>query len=396
MSKLSQQWDKAKDAFSDVGSQPLRKLANVVTLGQTDKLRDLYNSTGTAKMYNNNKSAILQGAAMAALGAATGGLGAGALGTGSVAAGMGLGAITGGASGALSGMDKDKARENMQKQVNAKDAAGADLNTILNGITGNDPSTNPTTGTPYFNQPSAPSTGGNPKPNFNPSQPATQEQLPHGALPFDTLSPDIQQTLAAQSPALASRLQQIIGPGTGSAQTSAGQLLDANDLTTQLSQQTLDKQAEMRKQQISDLSELLSKKADTQYNRDLPGLYEDLNTRGLLRSSDLGNKLALKKQESMEDISNQLAQQQLGYNDQYINGMGNITNQYNSGIGSALEREFSLKDYADQVNASKALGQAVTPVQPYNGKTATGTATNAIGLASAANSMAGSYKAKTA
>lgn len=373
MSKLSQQINKLKDSFSDIGSQPLKKLANLATLGQTDKLRDLYNSSGLANFYNNNKSTILNAAAMGALGGLGGELGAAALGSNSGAA-IGLGALGGTVAGGLAGQSQDKARAYNQSQLNAKSNASNDLQNILNGIN-NPGATSPTT----------------PTPSFNPSQPYADGglALKPGSIPFDSLPPDQQQLLAQQSPALQARLQQIIGPGTGSAQTSASQILNANDLTKTLNQQTLDQQATARKQQISDLSNLLTEQAKTQYERQLPGLYEDLNTRGLLRSSDLGNQMALKEQQSFQDVANQLAQQQLGYNDQYISGLGNINNQYTSGIGSALQREQSLQDFVTQTNAAKALGQAVAPIQPYNGKNSTTAVTNALGAASLGSNLGG-------
>ncbi len=344
MSKLSKVVSKLGDSVSGAVHNPLKALANVATLGQLSKLK----------------------------GALKGNVGA-LVGTGLA---PGMGTLAGGYLDQLN-TKKNKAEQAAQDK---QTTANTNLNNVLNGINGGDNSGS----SPYFNTPQGAVTG---QPYMSPNQ--SQPQLANGALPFDTLSPDIQQTLAAQSPALASRLKQIVGPGTGEAQTSAGQLLNANDLTSQLSQQTLDKQADMRKQQITDMASLLNQQADTSYSRSLPGLYEDLNTRGLLRSSDLGNQMATKKQQSFEDVANQLGQQQLGYNDQYINGMGNITNQYNSGIGSALQREFSLQDYANQVKASQALGQAVAPVQPYNGKTATQAVGNAATLGSTGAKIAG-------
>ncbi len=401
MSKLSKIVSNIGDSAKSAISHPISGLANVLTAGQLSRLRDLYNSSGTADLYNKNKSAIMQGAAAAALGAATGGAGAGAMG-GSVGGGALAGGLLGGASGTMSGIGQDQARKANERALQAKDLANTNLNNLLPTIapptntnpypTDNGPVVmNPATGQPIsVNDPAA-------QPLLNGGQvainPTTSQPMPNGSMnrnvPVDNTSPNINTNLSQQDPALQARLKQILGTGTDAGTASAYQLANANDLASQLSTQTLNTQQADRQQQMKDLSQLLTEQAKTQYERSLPGLYEDLNTRGLLRSSDLGNQMATKEQQSYQDVANQLGQTQLGYNDQYINGLGNITNQYNSGVGSALQREMSLQDYAQQIKASQQLGQAVAPVTPYNSKGASTTAATAgLGKANAGAQLA--------
>lgn len=422
MSILSEQLSKLGQGASTLVHQPLKGLANIITMGQLSRLRDVYNSSGAADLYNKNKSAILQGAAAAALGAATGGLGAAAL-EGGVGYGAAAGGLAGAAAGGLSGHDVDVARAEHDLAVQKQNTASSNLNNILKGIGGDPTQTQPTVGTqPTTGYPTGayvmnPVTGTpvastepdyqtlvnsgqvpfiNGQPVLTGATPVNVGIQPTGSTPINKTTSDIGTTFAQQDPQIAARLGQIIGTGTDAAHTSANQLLNLNDLQTQLGQQTLDQQAAARKQQISDLSNLLTQQAQTQYERNLPGLYEDLNTRGLLRSSDLGNQMALREQQSYQDVANQLAQQQLAYNDQYISGLGNVSNQYSSGLSSALGRELSLQDYANQIAASKELGQAVAPVQPYGGKSGSSAATTGLGIANAASSLGQTVGKKTA
>lgn len=412
------------------------QLSSVGNFGQHALISPITN------VYNKNKTAILDAAALAAIGASGGALAAG--GAGGMAAGTGalLGGGAGLLSGAIQGSDVDAARHEELRAQNNKIGATNDLNNLLPGIgapitnnpyptTPKDP-TSPTQNGPYtldpstgqqvyWNEPTYDQLVNSGQISFNSSgnpmlgQPAsgvggnltstspgnvgqntniTGNTAPsQGNVPVNSTSSNIDLNLAQQDPALAKRMNDILGTGTDQATLSAKQIANANDLATQLSTQTLNTQASDRTQQISDLSNLLTQQAQTQYQRSLPGLYEDLNTRGLLRSSDLGNQMAAKEQQSYQDVANQLAQTQLGYNDQYITGLGNITNQYNSGVSSALQREQSLQDYANQVAASLKLGQAVTPVQP-SGKSNTSIASNAMGKAGAGASLANAFTKK--
>ena len=73
--------------------------------------------------------------------------------------------------------------------------------------------------------------------------------------------------------------------------------------------------------------------------------------------------MAKKQQESYTDLATALAKQQLGYDDSNLGTASGITESYLGGRGSALQREFSLEDFARQLEASKSLGAVVTPVQ---------------------------------
>lgn len=359
--------------LSNAISHPLKAAVNIGTLGQRDKLEKAYRSSGLRDFYEKNKSTILNTAGIVGASALTGGL-AGALGSSGVGFGAGAGIGTGallttpgvyalGGAAAL-GHLKDKKREVKQAAANfaseqqaQKDKAASNLDQIINGITG--PSS-----------PSAPTKNNQvstmPVPQFNGGTPYVMN--PTTGQPVYQGTPEFQQLLNSGQIVFGGSNQLGGKPlGTSTAQSDAQKILQEAELARQSSTSTLEQQKALRQQQIQDLSNLLTEQAKTQYERQLPGLYEDLNTRGLLRSSELGNQMALRQQQSYEDVANQLAQQQLGYNDQYITGLGGVNTNYLSGRGSALQREFSLEDYANQLKASKELGQAVAPMQAYSG-----------------------------
>ncbi len=95
-----------------------------------------------------------------------------------------------------------------------------------------------------------------------------------------------------------------------------------------------------------------------------PGIYEDLNSRGLLRSSELGNAMAREQRGLQAQTTNQLAQYGVqGQTDDLKNYTG-IQNQYNQGRNSALSREFSVEDYQKQVQTGKEMGEMYANLAP--------------------------------
>jgi len=154
-----------------------------------------------------------------------------------------------------------------------------------------------------------------------------------------------------------------MNPTYGDAQGDVERLVAEAELQKNLSQQTLQSQYQARSKYLTDLSGLLQQQQSQQLTQALPGVYEDLNTRGLLRSSALGNELGQRQAALAQETSNQLAKQGLSYSDQYTSGLGNIENTYLGARNAALSRRFSLEDLGTNIQASKDLGFALQPAK---------------------------------
>jgi hypothetical protein len=267
--------------------------------------------------------------------------------------------------GGIYGLSKEAKRKEEQKKKTFEDTqaakkakAGEELDSIIGDITGeggNSPGG-------YSTQP------------YNPNNPG----MSFGILPNgETVVTEDGRTVGLP----ASNLQGGIDTSAGEAGKSAAQILAEADLAQQYREETLGKTKEAQTTSIADLQKLLNEQADLKYQRALPGLYEDLNTRGLLMSSELGNQMAIKQQESYQDTALELAKQQLGYDQSNIGEIKNISEGYLGGRGSALQREMSLEDYARQLLAAKTLGSATMPNAPYTGSSKAGS--TATGLAGA-------------
>lgn len=133
---------------------------------------------------------------------------------------------------------------------------------------------------------------------------------------------------------------------------------------------TLNIQDTRNKSFLSDMSKLLQEQQAAQLSDKVPGIYEDLNSRGLLHSSAVGNSLAIEQAKMARDTSNQLAQQGLEFNKQYTQGIGNIQSNFSGQQNQALSRAFNLEDYNNQLRASQLLGYALQPQQQNTGKSA--------------------------
>ncbi len=95
-----------------------------------------------------------------------------------------------------------------------------------------------------------------------------------------------------------------------------------------------------------------------------PGIFEELNSKGLLRSSELGNQLATKAESLNADAANQLSQYGIQGETADLGNLNNIQQTYNAGRNSALAREFSVEDYAKQVQTGKEMGQEYAKLTP--------------------------------
>lgn len=156
--------------------------------------------------------------------------------------------------------------------------------------------------------------------------------------------------------------------GTSDAALDAKRLLEEAEFQRNFGLGTAQEQQVAREQYLSELGDLLTQRNERQFGEIRPEIYEDLNTRGLLRSSALGNSLASEQAKLEAAAQEQLALQGLQDRKANLSDISGVNNQYLMGRQQALGRQFSLEDYARQVSASKLLGEAMAPVTAtYNG-----------------------------
>jgi phage gpG-like protein len=161
---------------------------------------------------------------------------------------------------------------------------------------------------------------------------------------------------------------------TGGPETGVGGILDEGERARQMQLELLQQQQQQKEAARAQLAEILNKQMERQFDEQRPEIYEDLNRRGLLRSTETGKALATERGRLSAGVNEQLALQ--GIQDMYggIEGQGSILDQYLGGRQSAIGRRLSLADWQRQMAASKELGQAVAPIQPYSGGGKSGTA----------------------
>ncbi len=85
------------------------------------------------------------------------------------------------------------------------------------------------------------------------------------------------------------------------------------------------------------------------------------------------------------NTTNQLEQQAIAGETSDLGNLTNIQNTYDQGRNSALQRQFSVEDYNNQIAAGKALGDQYANIKPQTPSTkAQGTQTAAAVLPAAA------------
>lgn len=202
-------------------------------------------------------------------------------------------------------------------------------------------------------------------PQLNPGVPATPTPVTSTPTPVNT-------TPTATLPfnpadALPSAPQTIHTPNGGIdlghsvAGIDEGKLLAEAELQKQLRQQTYTQQVSGRQAMLNELSQTLQKQQAAMLADQMPGIYEDLNTRGLLRSSALGEKVGLEGAKLARQTSEQLALQGITDRNLAINDLSGIEDQYLAGRGTAMQRRFSLEDFDRQLAAGEKLGANALP-----------------------------------
>ncbi len=144
----------------------------------------------------------------------------------------------------------------------------------------------------------------------------------------------------------------------------AGQIANEGALQQQLATQSQQGITAQRQKYLSDLTDLLNQNTQKQMSEATPGILEDLNSRGLLRSTGTGDALAVKAKSLQADTANQLAQQGIAGETADLGNYTNIQNNYDQSRNSALQRQFSVEDYNNQLQAGKELGAQYASLQP--------------------------------
>lgn len=145
--------------------------------------------------------------------------------------------------------------------------------------------------------------------------------------------------------------------------------LDPNQLTAD--QQNI---TDLGSKQYTDTLSAIDKNAQAQQDyagqtlqRELPNIYEDLNSRHLLNSSALPAEIARQATSSAQDIASQVSQAK----------MSALAGRQGFETG-ALQRGQSLEDFVNQANVAKSIGAQMAPIQP-NGKQNFGTVAQGVG-----------------
>lgn len=149
---------------------------------------------------------------------------------------------------------------------------------------------------------------------------------------------------------------------------------------------SITEQAAKRKADLEAMSKLLADRQMEQYNRAIPDLAEQANTKGILQSTGFGDILANKYRDLTADTQYELAKQGLsdssttlqqqydlakqgyGVTDQYAGGLADVANTKLGFQTSGLQRGFSLSDYAQQVQDMAKYGQAPNPTSQSGSK----------------------------
>jgi hypothetical protein len=178
------------------------------------------------------------------------------------------------------------------------------------------------------------------------------------------------------------------------ASQDATQIANEGALQQQLSVQSQQGVTAQRQQYLNDLTGVLNQNTANQLNAQAPGIYEDLNSRGLLRSSALGNSMSTAASQLQANTTNQLAQQGIAGETSDLANDTTIQNTYNQSRNSALQRQFSVEDYNNQLAAGQKLGAqyaSLTPQAPSAKAQDTTAAINGIAQAGTAKAASTSY-----
>lgn len=160
--------------------------------------------------------------------------------------------------------------------------------------------------------------------------------------------------------------------GTTAGGRDEGQLIAEAELQKQLSAEAAAAREQKRKSYLTDLGNLLDQSNQQAFNLARPDIYEDLNRRGLLQSTETGRALASKQAELQQARDLELSKQALLYSDEATNDLKSIQANYLADRENAISRRYSLEDYNRQIQAGKELGEYAASIspKPESGKSA--------------------------
>lgn len=126
-------------------------------------------------------------------------------------------------------------------------------------------------------------------------------------------------------------------------------------------EQTLGKQKTARAKMIDDLTNLLNKNTETQFNRSIPQIAENANTAGIFRSTGYGEALAKHRTQLEEDTANTLGRAKLDLENADINTLADIESNLQGFQTSGLERRFSLDDFEKSAKYAREMAELSKP-----------------------------------
>ncbi len=206
-----------------------------------------------------------------------------------------------------------------------------------------------------------------PQPTFTPSNPAGNNPQT-GVAPVTGNSQVQGSPVYSASPNNPGPNGGLVVNGTQASQDSS-QVANEAALQQQLATQSQQGITAQRAKYLQDLTGVLNQNAQNQLNDQAPGIYEDLNSRGLLRSSALGNSMATAAKSLTANTTNQLEQQAIAGETSDLGNYTTIQNNYDQARNSALQRQFSVEDYNNQIQAGKALGDSYANLKPQTPST---------------------------
>ncbi len=154
-------------------------------------------------------------------------------------------------------------------------------------------------------------------------------------------------------------------------QANQDMLMNEAELEKKMASDTASSNASARAKYLSDLTGILHSQQANDFNAAAPGIMDDLNSRGVFRSSGLGNAFARKEGELSAATSSKLAEQGLADNNANLAENSGIENAYLGNRSGAIARNLSVQDYANQIQGGKLLGKAVQPIAPTPSKSST-------------------------
>lgn len=326
-------------------------------------LKGAYKKSGLRDIYEKNKQSILTAAAVAAA-AGTGGLAAPALG-----GTLGTGVMLGGSLGyglAKNKIDKAKQERTVRAAQQQKDAANTELGNLLDGVTGTNPQ-----GTP----------------GAVAGQPMAQPNVSPDALP-PQLQPAPGEPIPVVTPADVTPSGGVIA-GTGEAAADQNRLMAEAEQQKLMQLASAGQNKEERAKMLQDYAALISQQQNRILDENAPNIYEDLNTRGLLRSSELGNAFAKERGKSAAILQEQIGLQGLQDRETALGETSGINDQYYQGRYGAIQRGMSLEDFVRQTKAAQLTGQALAPLPQAAPSSKGGTAAMIGAGANVATAMKG-------